>query len=70
MKNRLISLILVMLFLTMSAAMIPVSAAGSEAEHYLASMSAEDKISTMMGNMALGAINETDTILCMRAASG
>lgn len=48
MKKRLILLILVMLFLTMSAAVIPVGAAESEAEQYLASMSTKDKISMMI----------------------
>lgn len=48
MKNRLISLIFVLLLSVLSVAVIPVSAAESEAEQYLASMSTEDKISMMI----------------------
>ena len=48
MKKRILSLTLVMLLLILSAAILPVSAAESKAEQYLASMSTEDKISMMI----------------------
>ena len=48
MKKRVFSLLLVILILSLSAAVVPVSAAESKAEQYLASMSTEDKISMMI----------------------
>lgn len=48
MKKRILSLILVVLLLSLSAAVVPVSAKESKAEQYLASMSTEDKISMML----------------------
>ena len=48
MKKRILSLILVVLFVSLSAAVVPASATESTAEQYLASMSTEDKISMMI----------------------
>ena len=48
MKKRILSLMLVMLLLGMSAAVMPVSAKERTPEQYLASMSTEDKISMMI----------------------
>ena len=48
MKKRILSLMLVLLITILSATIVPVSAAGSRAEQYLASMSTEDKISMMI----------------------
>ena len=48
MKKRMIAILLSVLILMMSAVVIPVGAAESKAERYLASMSTEDKISMML----------------------
>ncbi|MBQ5744585.1 MAG: glycoside hydrolase family 3 protein, partial [Ruminococcus sp.] len=48
MKKRILSLILVVLFVSLSAAVVPASATESTAEQYLVSMSTEDKISMMI----------------------
>ncbi len=48
MKKRMIAIMLSVLILMMSAVVIPVGAAESKAERYLASMSTEDKISMML----------------------
>lgn len=48
MKKRMISIVLSVLILIMSAAIIPVGAAESKAERYLASMTTEDKIAQMI----------------------